>query len=141
MSEAQFNADPNIKANIKTGVEAALTGITVDASTIVATDAAPARRRLSSPEPSPDASDLRRRLGANDEVQVSFEVETEVGTSDASTAFAAMTSELATRVADGTVSAQVNSAYSGGTLLDVLLVNHDFVKLLYKYRVLYNRYP
>ena len=72
---------------------------------------------------------------------MSFEVETEIGTSDASTAFAAMTSELATRVADGTVSTQVNSAYSGGTLLDVLLVNHVIIKLLYKYRVLYNRYP
>lgn len=110
MTKTEFDADVNIKASIKTGVEAAVTGVTVDVNTIVATDGT-SRRRLSS-SADPEASN-RRRLGTSDAVDVSFEAATEIGSSDASTAFNTMTTALSTNVANGAVSTQVNSAYTG----------------------------
>ena len=122
MNKAEFDADANIKTSIKTGVEASLTGTTVDISTITATDAS--RRRLSLPE----ATD-RRRLGASDVVHVSFDVEKEVGSSGASTAFSAMQGELSTKVADGTVSGAVNTAYTDGMSHAMFYFAHNLAYL------------
>ena len=93
MNEAEFNADVNVKASIKSGIEAALTGVTVNIDTIVATDAS--ERRLSSSDP--EAAD-RRRLGPLDAVDVSLEAVMEIGASDASTTFDALKAALSTKV-------------------------------------------
>jgi hypothetical protein len=98
MNKKQFDNNPSIKTHIKNGVEASVPGITVDESTIVATDAK-TNRRLS------ESSTEQRLLAATDNIDISFQVIKEVGsTGNSKAAFTSMTSAIKTKVADGSVS-------------------------------------